>query len=260
MSARHHTKRVLGTFLSLTVWFALGCASDGAGTSTLDAAPAPEPLEPPLEVLLLGDSISIGYHKATVELLSPVANVSRPMRPNGTNPENCQGTTHGVANIERWLAREEGSWDVIHFNLGLHDLKRVDPETRKNSGDPAHPPQATVEVYVEQLARIVDALEATGARLVFATTTPVPEGIKKPVRLPGDSVRYNAAALELMEERGIPVNDLYTFVFERGDALMRHGDVHYTREGSAVLAGEVAATVLRIAGHDPATILAASDG
>ena len=87
----------------------------------------------PSRVLLLGDSISIGYHRAVVEALGDDFVVVRPMaNPEKGRAENCEGTTKGVKAIERWLALEGGDWDVIHFNFGLHDLKRVDPKTRRN--------------------------------------------------------------------------------------------------------------------------------
>ncbi len=88
--------------------------------------PSPAPLEAPVRVLLLGDSISIGYTQAVRELLGGNYVVVRPTHAKG-GAENCAGTNKGVEQIDRWLALEGGAWDVIHFNIGLHDLKRVDP-------------------------------------------------------------------------------------------------------------------------------------
>lgn len=74
-------------------------------------------------VLILGDSISIGYTLGVRALLEGKANVFRPINAAGTGAENCSGTTKGVTAIDRWLG--DRKWDVIHFNFGLHDLKRV---------------------------------------------------------------------------------------------------------------------------------------
>ena len=49
--------------------------------------------------------------------------------------------------------------------------------------------QASVEVYEKQLREIVAKLKATGARLVFATTTPVPEEPMKVYRKNADVIR-----------------------------------------------------------------------
>src|SRR5712692_6887545 len=65
-------------------------------------------------VLLIGDSISIGYTVPTRHLLTGKANVHR-------IPANGGPTTNGLANLDAWLGH--GKWDVIHFNWGLHDLK-----------------------------------------------------------------------------------------------------------------------------------------
>ncbi|MCA1759186.1 MAG: hypothetical protein LC658_05405, partial [Bacteroidales bacterium] len=59
-------------------------------------------------VLILGDSISIGYTPFVQEYLKGRANVFRPMLENG-KPENCAGTTKGVENIDRWLGSKK--WD-----------------------------------------------------------------------------------------------------------------------------------------------------
>src|SRR5438105_12012509 len=65
-------------------------------------------------VLIIGDSISIGYTVPTRKLLEGKANVHR-------IPENGGPTTAGLKNVKKWLG--EGKWDVIHFNWGLHDIK-----------------------------------------------------------------------------------------------------------------------------------------
>ncbi|MDE2954799.1 MAG: SGNH/GDSL hydrolase family protein, partial [Gemmatimonadota bacterium] len=78
--------------------------------------PAFEPIEdvPGLpRVLIIGDSISIGYTVPVRELLKGKANLHRPLT-------NCGPTKRGTEEIENWLG--DGSWDVIHFNWGLHDI------------------------------------------------------------------------------------------------------------------------------------------
>ena len=195
-------------------------------------------------VLILGDSISIGYTPYVQKMLADEMTVLRPMR--GDKPENCSGTTAGVVNIDRWLAIDGGKWDVIHFNWGLHDLKHVIPGTNgaKTSESPTDPPQATVEVYEKQLREIVAKLKATGAKLIFATTTPVPAEPMKVYRSEEDVVRYNEAALRVMKEHGIAVNDLHAFVKPRMKELqIQPANVHFTATGSEALAGEVVKAV-----------------
>ncbi|MHC4376209.1 MAG: SGNH/GDSL hydrolase family protein [Planctomycetota bacterium] len=205
------------------------------------------PIEPPVRVLLLGDSISIGYTQPVRELLGEDYVVVRPTNAKG-GAENCAGTNKGVENIDRWIALEGGDWDVIHYNFGLHDLKRVHPETGKNSTDPNDPYQADPERYRAQLGAITERLEATGARLIFATTTPVPEGVR-PYRAPSDPLTYNAVALEVLEGRDVVVNDLFTFANARLGEIQKERDVHFSKEGSAALAEQVAGAIRARAGH-----------
>lgn len=195
-------------------------------------------------VLILGDSISIGYTPFVQKMLADEMTVLRPMR--NDKPENCSGTTSGTANIDRWLQIDGGKWDVIHFNWGLHDLKHVKPGDPKGaaSDSPTDPPQATVEVYEKNLREIVAKLKATGAKLIFATTTPVPEGKMAVYRTDADAVKYNEAALKVMKENNIAVNDLYAFVKPQMAKLQRQpANVHYTDEGSEALAKQVVAAV-----------------
>lgn len=193
------------------------------------------------KVLLLGDSISIGYLPFVQEFMKGKAIVDRiPLKPNG-KPENCQGTTNGIENIDRWLG--DTKWDVIHFNFGLHDIKHVKPDTGKNSNDPNDPQQADLKQYKKNLKEIVNKLKATGAQLIFATTTPYPEGTK-PLRQFGDEINYNKVARKIMNKNKITVNDLHAFVLPQMKALQRPRNVHFTEYGNKKLAERVAQSII----------------
>ena len=183
---------------------------------------------PPLpRVLLLGDSISMGYHAAVVEGLDAEAVVIRPK-------ENCEGTTLGSSRIDSWLELDGGDFDLVHFNFGLHDLKRIRSGGTASS-DSDDPRQADLETYERQLRVIVETILARGAIAVFATTTPVPEGRVRPHRDPEDVGRYNAIARSLMAEHDIVISDLHSLVSGGIDELQRPVDVHFTPRGSAAL-------------------------
>ncbi len=190
----------------------------------------------PLNVLIIGDSISIGYTPFVRQLLKTKANVFRPMLKNGKH-ENCEGTTKGVKNIDRWLGNTK--WDVIHFNFGLHDIKHVDPVTRENSNNPNHPLQANLNQYKENLKEIVGKLNITGAKLIFATTTPYPDELSGPLRDPGMPKKYNKVAENIMNKNNIAINDLYNFVLPRMAEIQRPNNVHFTEKGYKALAKKV---------------------
>ena len=191
-------------------------------------------------VLIIGDSISIGYTGTARSQLEGNANVLH-------NPGNSQGTTHGLANIDEWLAAQK--WDVIHFNSGLHDLKRVtEAGTSNNSNDPEDPYQADLETYSTNLKKIVEKLKATEAKLIFATTTPFPEGVR-PYRSPEDAGNYNAAALKIMKENGIEVNDLHALVLTDLETLQKTVNVHFHPEGSELMGKQVAQRIASALGQ-----------
>ncbi len=196
----------------------------------------PVKMDPNLpNVLIIGDSISIGYTGQVRTQLKGTANVIH-------NPGNAEGTTLGLAKLQEWLG--DTQWDVIHFNWGLHDLKHV-TETGENSNNPNDPQQADLATYTANLEVLVQQLKATGSKLIFATTTPYPKGVK-PCRLPEDAVKYNAAALNIMQANNIQVNDLYRLALPKLETLQRRRNVHFNTEGSQVLADQVAATIQNV--------------
>ena len=184
-------------------------------------------------VLLIGDSISIGYTVPTREFLKDKANVHR-------IPVNGGPTPSGLKSIDSWLGK--GKWDVIHFNWGLHDLKYIGPKGEnlvpKEKG--GHQ-QVPIDEYSKNLETLVQRLKKTGAKLIWRNTTPVPPGSAG--RYVGDSVNYNEAAAKVMKKHGVPTHDLYTISKERMKELMLPANVHYTKDGYQVLAKDVARVI-----------------
>jgi acyl-CoA thioesterase-1 len=175
-------------------------------------------------VLLIGDSISMGYTVPVRKLLEGKANVHR-------IPQNGGPTKNGVANIEKWLGT--GKWDVIHFNWGIHDLKFM-PDGKRQV-EPAD--------YEKNLRELVAKMKATGAKLIWATITPIPDGELQPGRRFGDEGEYNAIAKKIMEANGVCINDLNAHITPQLGKMQKPRDVHYTDEGSAFLAKKVAAEI-----------------
>lgn len=184
------------------------------------------------KVLIIGDSISIGYFEPAKQLLEGKAELYH-------NPGNAAHTRNGLAQLDAWLG--DTPWDVIHFNHGLHDLKYADAK-----GNLVAPDKGTqimsVDEYARNLEQIVQRLKKTHAKLIFATTTPVPEGSAG--RVQGDAARYNRAALPIMKRYGVRVDDLYSFALPRLASVQQPHNVHFTDEGSRLLAQQVANSIL----------------
>lgn len=214
----------VGCLILLSSW-AVGQDRGANRAASPDPAFAEVVDDPKLpRVLLIGDSISIGYTVPVRELLQGKANVHR-------IPTNGGPTTKGLAEIDQWLG--DGQWDVIHFNWGLHDLKYMNDQGELVDVSQGRQ-QVPIEQYEQNLRKLVARLEQTGAKLIWRSTTPVPEGALG--RIPGDEVRYNAVAAAIMQERGIPIDDQYTFAQARLEEIQRPANVHFTDAGSRALA------------------------
>jgi dienelactone hydrolase/lysophospholipase L1-like esterase len=185
-------------------------------------------------VVLVGDSIRLGYASRVAERLSGKAVVISP-------PENGGDSANVLSHLDEWVLRRKP--DVVHLNCGLHDLKRFKTDRHH---------QVELARYAENLRRIVARIrEGTNASLVFADTTPILDerharrGAEFD-RSEADVRRYNATAAAIMGELGVPVHDLHWVVEQGGPETMLGPDgTHYTVAGSDRLADAVADCVLR---------------
>ncbi|MGV3660918.1 MAG: SGNH/GDSL hydrolase family protein [Prosthecobacter sp.] len=171
-------------------------------------------------VLIIGDSISMGYTLDVREMLKGKANVHR-------IPTNGGPTIRGIESIKDWLGTSK--WDVIHFNWGLHDLKYINDK-----------PQVSLADYEKNLTELVKTMQATGAKLIWCNTTHVPAGVSG--RIEGDETKYNEAASRVMTAAGIPTDDLRAHALAKPEAQLP-ANVHYSPEGSRYLAEKVSAVI-----------------
>ena len=138
-------------------------------------------------------------------------------------------------NIETYLGGV--AWKVIHCNAGIHDLTWMDADANAAEigvGDR----QVPLERYRTNLEHIVKRLLQTGAKLIWATTTPIQRGTR--FRDPDDVTAYNAAAAETMARQPIAINDLFALAKPRLSDLQPPQNVHFTESGAEVLAEAVA--------------------
>jgi len=186
-----------------------------------------------VKVMLLGDSIRMSYQPLVARLLEGRAEVLGPA-------DNCQYSLYTLSSLARWT-NELGKPDIVHWNNGLHDAGH-NPQR--------HPIQIPIDMYRANLAHILDALSRLTDKIIWATTTPVhPE---RPFRADAWSWRneeidrYNRAALELMEERGIPVNDLHAVAWSNTSEYLGPDQLHLSEAGKQACAEAVAESVSRL--------------
>lgn len=216
----------------LTVLFVFGPAAYGQEQASR-RDPFTDPFANPVDqpglprVLIVGDSISIGYTPRVRKLLDGKANVHRPNT-------NCRWSAFGDEHIEEWVG--DSKWDVIHFNFGLWDWYGW-----------SQPVKATPESYAKSLDSIVTKLKKTNAKLIFGMTTPPCVGPEKKVKLvisEEQAKQFNDAAREVMKKHGVQIDDLYAVIGQdRAKYQSGENDVHYTEEGRDLLAAQVAKAI-----------------
>jgi lysophospholipase L1-like esterase len=169
-------------------------------------------------ILLIGDSVSRGYTLATRKALEGAANVHRA-------PENCGPTANGLKKLPVWLG--DGHWDIIHFNFGIHDRK------------------TPLSDYEQRLETITAQLKATGARVIWASTTPVAEGGMKDAT-DADLVARNEVAARVMKKHGVEIDDLYAAMQPHLAKYQNPKDVHFGEPGYEFLGQQVAQVIRKI--------------
>ncbi len=201
--------------------------------SPAQTPPAAGPADLPT-VVLIGDSIRLGYAPLVVKRLEGRARVVSPAA-NGGDSANV------LKHLDEWVIGAKPA--VVHFNCGLHDLK-FDKKSNKH--------QVERQQYAANLRQIVGRLrQETSAAIVFADTTPILDDRHARRRagfdrFEADVRRYNQTAAAVMRELGVPVDDLHGVVEQGGpEKLLGNDGTHYTPAGYARLAEAVADCVTR---------------
>ena len=183
------------------------------------------------KVLIIGDSISIGYTPFVVQALKGKAVVKH-------NKGNAQHTGTGLGKLDQWLG--DTDWDVIHFNWGLWDLCYRHPDSKsQGKRDKVNGTvTSTLEQYEKNLDELVTRLEKTKAKLIWAHTSVVPEN--EDGRFVGDDEKYNEVAAKVMKKHGVVINDLHALSKSfPSEYFEKPGDVHYKADGYKKLAKQV---------------------
>ncbi len=179
-------------------------------------------------ILLLGDSIRLGYDAYVKDSIQKIANVYYPS-------ENCMFAAYILRFLHCWKdSLGIDTLDAVHWNAGHWDTVRIygdDPLTRP-------------DVYADYIERIINriAFLFPGAKIIFATSTPVIEDgfIKEfEYRANADVELYNRIAAEVCRRHGVAVNDLYGLLRGKGDALHSDQTHYYTADATELIGRQV---------------------
>ena len=159
-------------------------------------------------VLILGDQI---YQQPASELKKELKGKVEIHCPR-LEPGEIWNSTTALELLDRQLG--DGQWDIIHFNCGLGDLIHRVPGVKAFRVMPKHAGgirTTAPEQYERNLHALVTRLKATGAKLVWASTTPIRHSSTN-VFTKGTEIEYNTIARKVMGKHAIPINDMHTFV------------------------------------------------
>ena len=195
------------------------------------------------KIILLGDSIRLGYEAYVREALRDVAEFYSPT-------ENCRFAQYFFRYAHEW--KQLGNWpsdaDIVHWNAGLWDSLRL-------FGDE---PLTPTDIYAHFIGRIDRRLRMLfpKAKMIFATSTSVNEaGFGHNLeRRNADIAERNAAAIAALADIDTVIDDLYTLTLSL--PLSAHSDAtHFNNaEGCRYLGSFVTCALCRELRIDPATL------
>jgi lysophospholipase L1-like esterase len=210
--------------MSTRVWSALFVGLLVCGTTAQE--------KPLLKIVLVGDSIRLGYAPLVAKQLEGKAIVV-------SSKVNAEDSANVLKNLDEWVIKEQP--DVVHINAGLHDLKRT------NSAY-----QVALADYEKNLETIVQRIRSgTRATVIFATSTPILDQLHAQRkagfdRYEADVQKYNVAAVAVMRQAGVAIDDLHKVVVDGGrERLFGPDGTHYTPAGYEILASAVVDSILR---------------
>lgn len=189
------------------------------------------------KVLLLGDSIRMGYDDYVKDLLKDKCEVYYDQTDNG------RFSSYTLWQMNQFF-RKFGKFDVVHWNNGYWDMNIEAPMT-----EAMHP----IAEYTHYLRRIVNEIRKNGAIPVFATTTPILlSGMSSDNTGTGAKsinynnkwvIDYNKAAIEVMNSENVIVDDLYGLCLKDKNYYKCEDLLHLTNEGYKECAKQIASII-----------------
>ncbi len=178
------------------------------------------------KVVLLGDSIRIGYGKKVPEMLKGEYEVWQP-------EDNCRYSAYTYRMFYEYI-NELSKADVIHWNNGLWDA------THCVDGDAFMP----LDYYLYFMKRIAQRLLKITDKVIFATTTAASD--ENPYDKNDTIKKYNEAVVPMLREMGVTINDLHSIVYPKRAQYVCEDKLHLTDEGYEVCAKQVCEAIRSI--------------
>ncbi len=189
-------------------------------------------------VLLVGDSIRMGYDKSVRKSLEGKANVYFPN-------ENCRFASYLLRYIQEYKDLvSDGNVDVVHWNAGLWDCLRLFEEE----------PHTPIDVYAYYIDRLCVRIKKAfpEAKVIFATSTSVlSEKMDKDFKRYNEEIEaYNNVAVNVVKKYGFEINDLYTTSASLPEEAHSDPVHYYTPIGTETFTNQVLSYLLPALGID----------
>jgi len=188
-------------------------------------------------VLLMGDSIRIGYQNEVKELLKNECEVV-------FWDDNSRFIQYHYWQLNQ-IFRHSPAIDIVHFNSGYWDMNIESP--MKEALNP-------IDEYCYGLEKVIKLIQSQKAIPIFANTVPIYRdgqgidntGIQASFTYKNEWVlSYNKAAEKVMKAHNIFINDLYSLLL-KGDNYFKCPDgLHLSEEGNHLCALQVVSTIRR---------------
>ena len=182
-------------------------------------------------LLLVGDSIRMGYDKSVKKTLEGKVNVIFPA-------ENCRFASYLLRSFHDYLGDIKGEdIDVVHWNAGLWDCLRLFEEE-------PHTPLDVYAYYIERLCVRIKKI-CPNAKVIFATSTKVlSEKMSKDFKRYNEDIeKYNETAVKVVEKYGFMVNDLYAVSASLPEEAHSDAVHYYTPQGTEAFTNKVLSVV-----------------
>lgn len=202
-------------------------------------------------VLLVGDSIRLGYQQQVAELLEDDIHIYAP-------EENCRFTKYALWGMHAWME----TWgnphiDLVHWNTGIWDLHHATADGELFT---------SLDEYVRENERMYYQMRSYASKLVWATIIPAGKVLDEKVKVNAlinseesgpapiylgapqkewnENVRrYNEAARRMYESHGVIINDLYAVLMPKLEENLSEDGCHPNERGYNLLAQQVAQTI-----------------
>lgn len=178
-------------------------------------------------ILLIGDSIRMGYDKAVKASLEGIANVYFP-------EENCRFAAYVLRYLHEYKALlGDENVDVLHWNAGLWDNLHL-------LGEDVHTPIDIYRYYIDRICCRIQTL-FPDAKVIFATSTHVLSEKMLPdfKRYNEEIIQYNQAAIEIVTKYNFTVNDLYAVSASLPEEAHSDSVHYYTPMGTKAFTDQV---------------------